>query len=187
MVLGAGAVRRVVGEGDQPAHPARGERLLQPLLVLRSLEEAVHALVAVVLGRVDADELEVAAVGQPVEEPGLDRRTAALAVEPLPQVEVVLQLRAVVAALGVGGVVVADRREERHAGQGVAVGLEEARVPVVVLASALVVDPALLPLVDVVAQRHHEPDVALLDELSRTSAMRRCRRLDSASERIPTP
>ena len=113
----------------------------------------MHALVAVVLGRVEADQLEVAAVLQPVEQARLDRRAVAVAVEALVEVEVVLQLLAVVAALGVGGVVVADRREDRHPGEGVAVGLEEAGVPVVVLAPALVVDPAVLALVDVVAER----------------------------------
>jgi hypothetical protein len=85
-------------------------------------------------------------------------------VEALVDVEVVLHLGTVVAALGVGAVVVADGREDRRARDGEAVGLEEAGVPVVVLSPALLVHASLLTPVDVVAERQDEADVVVTDE-----------------------
>ena len=82
---------------------------------------------------------------------------------------------------------VADGREHRDLGDHVAVGLEEAGVPVVVLSPALVVDLPLLALVDVVPQRQDEADVSFLGEVLQRLRDRRWRRLDSLSERTPTP
>jgi hypothetical protein len=115
--------------------------------------------------RVDADELDAASVAEPVEQPRPDRGPILAVPEPFADVEVVLHLRAVVASLGVGGVVIADGREHRDPGDHVAVGLEEAGVPVVVLSPALVVDLPLLALVDVVPERQHEADVSFLGEV----------------------
>ena len=113
--------------------------------------------------RVDADELEVRADLEAVEEPGPDRRPARLDLRPEAQVEeqVVGELVAVVGALAVARVVVADGREERDAVDHVAVRLEEARVPLVVLVARA--GRVLVAEVDVVAGRDDEPHAVLAD------------------------
>ena len=81
--------------------------------------------------------------------------------------QVVGELVAVVRALAVAGVVVADGREERDTVEGVAVGLVEARVPLVVLVAGA--RGVLVAEVDVVAGGDHQPDVARVDRpLERT-------------------
>src|SRR5215203_1137741 len=137
---------------DEPAIPPPAEGRAQPLLVFRRLEEAVALLLLAVERGVEAGEFQAGAVSQPIEQSRHDGRRLEATVEPLADVEVVLHLCAVIAALGVGAVVIADGREDRRARDSEPVGLEEAGVPIVVLSATLLVHASFLTLVDVVTE-----------------------------------
>src|SRR5687767_5485308 len=99
VVARPGAERWMVTEGQAPPDAWRRlERLLDPLPVLRVFVQALAAEEAF-LGRVEADELDVATVAEPVEESGIDRRAARRFItgDTLAQVHVVEELLPVVA------------------------------------------------------------------------------------------
>src|SRR5687767_2952443 len=67
-VLGPGAERRMMAEGDSPPHAlVRCEGLFDPLAMLGILEETLAAEEAF-LRRIEADELDVAAEAKAIEE-----------------------------------------------------------------------------------------------------------------------
>ena len=104
-----------------------------------------------------------------VEQPGTQRGGPALdlGTEPVVQEEVVGQLVAVVRALAVARVVVADGREERDAVEDVSIRLVKAGVPLVVLVARAC--GVLMAEVDVVPGRDDQPHPARADRsLQRT-------------------
>ena len=161
-VLRPGAERRMVRERDPPARAVPAQRLLDPSAV-RGIVEVVLDVHAGRDRRVDADELHVRADLEAIEEAGAERRRSGLdlGAEAMIEEEVVDELVAIVRALAVAGVVVADGREERDAVEDVPIRLVEARVPLVVLVARA--GGVLVPEVDVVACRDHEPHVARVD------------------------
>src|SRR5688572_15842718 len=105
------AERRMVREGEPPSHAVGAglERCLEKLPMLRQHEQAVASEERFFRG-VDADELDVRAVPEPVKESRTERRPSRrfFPGQALAQVEVVFHLRAVVARLALVGVVIAD-------------------------------------------------------------------------------
>ena len=73
LVRRPGAVERVVGERDPPPGGVDVEGVPQPRAVVGHLEVPVVLGVRLVLRGVDADQLEVPAVAEAVEEPGAHR------------------------------------------------------------------------------------------------------------------
>ena len=130
------------------------------------IAEQPPALEEMFLGRIDAHELDVRGDPEAIEQTGADRRPAGrlFAGEPGREIEVVHDLPAVVALLGLAGVMVADRRAHRHTVDRIAVRLEEREEPVVVFRAGIL-GPQQEPLrgVDVVAGGQDQPDVLGVD------------------------
>jgi hypothetical protein len=112
---------------------------------------------------VDADELQGGSHAEAVEEAGTERRGVGLDLgsEPVVQVEVVGELVAVVRALAVGGLVVADGWEEGHTVEDVPIGFVEARVPLIILVARA--GGVLVAEGDVVPGGDDEPHAARVD------------------------
>src|SRR5262245_24523562 len=90
--------RRVVTENEFPARRrVRHQRLLHPFPVLRIFKQTL-ALEEILLGRVDADELDIASITESIEESRIHRRTSGCLVArgALAQIEVVEHLLTVV-------------------------------------------------------------------------------------------
>jgi len=88
-----------------------------------------------------------------------------IAGDALAQIQVVEQLLAIVAFLGLRAVMVADARIDRNPIQHVPVGLKKGEEPVVVLVTAATNGKAedAVPRIDVVAGRHDHAGVVLLE------------------------
>src|SRR3954449_13344671 len=108
-MLRPGAVRRGMRERNAPPHRVRPrrERLVEERPVLGELEQTVP-LEEALLRRIDAEEFDVRAVAEAVEQPGTVGGAAGgfFTRDPLTAVKVVLDLRAVVAFLRFGRVVI---------------------------------------------------------------------------------
>ena len=120
------------------------------------------------LRRVEAHELDVRPVAEAVEQPRTERGAAGrlfASRQPLSQIEVVLDLRAVVVLFRLVRVVVPDRREHRHAIDDVAIGLKVGEEPVIVFVAGSADRDAEQPYacIDVVAGREDEPHVGRID------------------------
>ena len=142
-----------------------GNAAADELPVLR-IREQPAAPEEVLLRRIEADELDVGRDAEAVEQARPHRGAARglFAGQPRRQVEVVHHLAAVVAFLGLAGVVVADRRAHRHPVDRVAVGLKEREEPVVVfVAGILGPEQESLRRVDVVAGRQDQAHVLGVD------------------------
>ena len=166
------------------------QALFEKRLMLGMLEQPA-AREEMLLRRVEADELEVAPDVHAIEQAGIERRLAGRFVgrHPLAQEEVVEHLRAVVAILGLGRVVIADARIDRNAVQQIAIRLIEREEPVVVFVAVIADRQAenAAAGVDVVAGRQHEAHVVLRRRRGASAApISRCRFV-GVDLRMPTP
>src|SRR5262245_30673474 len=99
--------------------------LLEKIPMLRELEQAIAAE-EILLRCVDADEFDVASVAETIEQPRRKRRAARslFGADALTQIEVILDLRPVIALLGLVIIVIADGGIDRNAVDDVAIRLE---------------------------------------------------------------
>src|SRR5918995_893252 len=141
--------------------------------MLRILVEPLAAEEILFRG-IDAHELDVRTITEPVEQPRTEGRPTRglLRLDALAQVKVVFDLCAIVALLGLIRIVIADRRIHRNAVDDVAIRLEVREEPVIVFVAGVPRDQTedAAAGVDVVAGREQQPHILRLDDAAESVA-----------------